>query len=112
MSTDFAIRINGRPVEGVVCSTSWARLRGLLGRKSTYAGFMVFPGVRQVHTWFMGFSIFVAAIADNGQVLEVREVPPFRRFTGPESTVAMVECSSLYHLRTLLSPGAQVSWSE
>jgi uncharacterized protein len=60
-----------------VASTRRARGRGLLGRDGI-AGALWLPGVRSVHTVGMRFPIDVAWLDDDGRVLRIRTMRPWR----------------------------------
>jgi uncharacterized membrane protein (UPF0127 family) len=60
-----------------VAASRRERTRGLLGRDGT-TGAMVFRRCRQVHTLGMRFPIDVAFCADDGRVLRVSSLSPWR----------------------------------
>jgi uncharacterized membrane protein (UPF0127 family) len=70
-----------------------ARTKGLLGRTG-YAGAMVLPHTRSVHTVGMRFTIDVAFCDRDLVVLDVTRVPPFRLALPRRHTRTVVEAQS------------------
>lgn len=60
-----------------VADSRSARRRGLLGRDGV-DGALLLPGVRSVHTIGMRFPIDVAHLGDDGEVLRIRTMRPWR----------------------------------
>ena len=63
-----------------VAESRAARTRGLLGRQG-FAGAMLFPGTKSVHSFGMQFVLDVAFLDDENTVLRVISLPP-NRVTG------------------------------
>jgi uncharacterized membrane protein (UPF0127 family) len=60
--------------EGLLATTFWQRLRGLLGRPPLQEGEgLVLKGDRSIHTFFMGFPIDVVYLDREGQVVHLTE---------------------------------------
>ena len=87
-------RLGWTPAEFVVAESFTVRLRGMLGRRPIAASglplVMAFPRCSSVHTCFMAYSIDIAFIDRNGNVLVCYEnVRPWRMCSCPGAWAAL-----------------------
>jgi len=74
---------------------STSRRKGLLGRESLAEGTaLIIAPSNAVHTFFMRFSIDIAFVSKDGQVLRVRHAVPKRRATFALRAYAVVEMAA------------------
>lgn len=80
----------------IVAESTWARMRGLLGRKSLSAdtGLLIRP-CRSIHMWFMRFPIDVAFLDQDLHVLKiVRNLRPWMLAWAPLKTRCVLETAA------------------
>jgi uncharacterized membrane protein (UPF0127 family) len=83
------------------------RAVGLLATKTLPGdrGLWIVP-CKDVHTWFMRFSIDVVFLGKDNRVLAIKEgVKPFRFVLGPKGTVSVLELASGMAVRTGIDQG-------
>jgi uncharacterized protein len=90
-----------------VADTFAVRARGLLGR-GTYAGAMVFPRTRAVHTFGMRFPVDVAVCDGDLVVLTVLRLRPWRMSRPRRGGRAVVEAEAGAFERWGLTPGSRL----
>ncbi len=76
-----------------LATTFWQRLRGLQFRRALHwdEGLLIVP-CRSIHTHWMWFSIDVAMLSRDGEVLALHHsVRPWRMVAGPKLTQAVLE---------------------
>jgi len=83
-------------VTASVATTTWSRMRGLLGRTGLDVGDgLVFYSCRMIHTWFMRFPIDVLFVDRHGCVVQLWEsVQPFRLAWGGWRAAVTVELAA------------------
>lgn len=88
------------------------RAIGLLATKELLdgQGLLIVP-CKDVHTWFMRFSIDVVFLGKNNEVLAIRDsVKPFRFVLGPKGTVSVLELASGIAVRAGIEQGDHLSF--
>lgn len=93
-----------------VAATRRARGRGLLGREGI-DGALWLPGVRSVHTAGMRFTIDVAWLGDDGRVLRLRTMRPWRVSGWVQGAAGVVEAEGGAFARWGLQVGSLVAVS-
>ena len=79
-----------------VARSFWARLRGLLGRKSLTVGeALLLSPCHGIHTWGMRFAIDVVFLSVSGEVLASHaRVAPWQFRRGPKGTFMTLELAA------------------
>ncbi|OPX92352.1 MAG: hypothetical protein A4E53_00551 [Pelotomaculum sp. PtaB.Bin104] len=80
LTTIMQIKINGIAFNIELANTFLRRTKGLMGRKTLYAGtaMAIYPCF-SIHTWFMRFPIDVVFLNKNGVILRIiRNMAPYR----------------------------------
>jgi uncharacterized membrane protein (UPF0127 family) len=97
----------------VLADRMLARMRGLLGRKELPPGEgMLITPERQVHTWFMSFSIDIVFLDADFTVLGVREAVPPWRMAGCRGARAVLELRAGTAARHAIRPGDRLSLAD
>lgn len=77
---DASARASASHLKWVCLGSTWARLRGLLGRPVPAAHeIWCLPGSWGVHTWGMSYPIDIVFLGANGQILRCDQAVPPRR---------------------------------
>jgi uncharacterized membrane protein (UPF0127 family) len=99
--------------EGLLATSFWQRLRGLLGRPPLQEGEgLVLKGDKSIHTFFMGFPIDVVYLDREGRVVHLTEdMVPHRigPFVGAAAYVLELPVGTI--ARTATAVGDQVSFA-
>ncbi len=99
--------------EARLAATWWARLKGLLGKKSLKPGeALVLTPCNAIHTCFMRFAMDAVFINDYGRVLQVcHAMPPFRFSARVKGAVKVVELPAgiLQHSGTLVGDMLEIA---
>jgi uncharacterized membrane protein (UPF0127 family) len=99
--------------EGLLATSFWQRLRGLLGRPPLQEGEgLVLKGDKSIHTFFMGFPIDVVYLDREGRVVHLTEGMVPQRigpFVGAAAYVLELPVGTI--ARTATAVGDQVSFA-
>lgn len=100
MRFDAVISCNGKRLDSVlyaaIADNFLTRAIGLLATRTLPEdrGLLIVP-CKDVHTWFMRFSIDIVFLGKDNEVLAVRDcVKPFRFVLGPKGAVSVLELAS------------------
>jgi uncharacterized membrane protein (UPF0127 family) len=98
--------------EGLLATTFWQRLRGLLGRPPLQEGEgLVLKGDKVIHTFFMGFAIDVVYLDGEGRVVHLTEnMAPQRIGPMVSAGVYILELPAGTIARTSTTVGDRVSF--
>ncbi len=105
-------RVLAQPLQVALADNFITRAVGLLATKHLPQdrGLWIVP-CKDVHTWFMRFSIDVVFLSKDNRVLAVREnVKPFRFVLGPKGTVSVLELASGVAAQTGIEQGDILSF--